>query len=183
MSASSARVLSTDALRDFHAALAKFRTKGRDALRTVFMEIEHVLDWLERQLKHWTREADKRHEDVLRCRGELALARSAPEGWRSAVSEKEIALRKAQFRFKEAEDKVAAVRRWKRTLPQALNEYVLPPRRLAGFLDGDVQNALVVLDNKIDHLRAYMALEAPSGAAAPPAPEAAVPAPPAGGPS
>ena len=60
------------------------------------------------------------------------------------MSEKEIALRKAQFRFKEAEDKVAAVRRWKRTLPQALNEYVLPPRRLAGFLDGDVQNALVV---------------------------------------
>ena len=183
MSASSARVLSTDALRDFHAALAKFRSKGRDSLRTVFMEIEQVLGWLEGQLKLWTREADKRHEDVLRCRAELALARSAPENWRTAVSEKEIALRKAQFRFKEAEDKVAAVRRWKRTLPQALNEHVLPPRRLAGFLDGDVQNALAVLDNKIEHLKAYMALETPSAGAAPPPPNTAVPAPPAGGPS
>ncbi len=166
MSASSARVLSTDALRDFHAALAKFRSKGRDSLRTVFMETEQVIDWLEGRLKLWTREADKRHEDVLRCRSELALARSAPENWRTAVSEKEIALRKAQFRFKEAEDKVAAARRWKRTLPQALNEYILPSRRLAGFLDGDVQNALVVVDNKIEHLKSYVALEAPSASAA-----------------
>ncbi len=182
MSASSARVLSTDALRDFQAALAKFRSKGRDALRTVFMEIEHVVAWLEGQQTTWSREADKRHEDVLRCRAELALARSAPENWRTAVSEKEIALRKAQFRFKEAEDKVAAVRRWRRALPQALNEHVLPPRRLAGFLDGDVQHALAVLDNKIEHLKAYMALETPSASAAPP-PAAEAAAPPAGGPS
>ncbi len=183
MSQSSARVLSTDALRDLHAALAKFRNKGRDALRLVFMETQHVLEWLEGQLKLWQHQAEKRHEEVLRCRSELALARSAPETWRTAVSEKEIALRKAQFRCKEAEDKVAAVRRWKRTLPQALNEYVLPPRRLGGFLDGDVQHALLLLDAKIESLQAYMALEAPAGEAAAqasPAPDAA-PVPPFGG--
>ena len=174
MTQSSARVLSTDALRDFHTALAKFRTKGRDALRTVFMETQHVLDWLEGQLTLWQHQAEKRHEDLLRCRAELALARSAPETWRTAVSEKEIALRKAQFRCKEAEDKVAAVRRWKRTLPQALNEYILPPRRLGGFLDGDVQQALLLLESKIESLKAYMALEAPAGAAAAPASPAPV---------
>ena len=172
MSAPSARVLAVEPLCDLHAALAKFRTKGRDALRTVFTETQHVLDWLERQLALWQHQAEKRHEDVLRCRAELALARSAPEGWRSAVSEKEIALRKAQFRFKEAEDKVAATRRWKRTLPQALTEHVLPPRRLSGFLDGELQHALAVLQEKIERLNAYAALEAPAAPA---------PAPPAGG--
>ena len=42
------------------------------------------------------------------------------------------------------------MRRWKRTLPQALNEYELPMRRLGGFLDGDVQHALALLDDKIE---------------------------------
>lgn len=167
MSHSSARVLSIDALRDFHAALAKFSSKGREALRGVFMETVHIVDWLEGQFKAWQREADWRHEDVLRCRAELALARSAPEGWRNAVSEKEIALRKATFRFKEAEEKVAATRRWKKTLPQAINEYVLPPRRLGGFLDGDVQHALALLNESIEALKAYVALESPAAGGKP----------------
>jgi chromosome segregation ATPase len=169
----SARVLSTDALREFQTALAKFSAKARDALRSALNDIYHTLDWLEVQLKSWTREAEKRHEDVLRCRSELSLARSAPEGWRSAVTEKEIDLRKAQFRLREAEDKVAAVKRWRRTLPQALNEYELPMRRLGGFLDGDIQHALAVLDAKIEALNAYMALEAPAGTTVAPPPDAA----------
>jgi chromosome segregation ATPase len=173
----SAGVLSTDALRDFQTALAKFSAKARESLRSALMDVHRTLDWLEGQLKSWTREAEKRHEEVLRCRSGLALARSAPEGWRSAVTEREIDLRKAQFHLREAEDKVAAIKRWKRTLPQALSEYELPMRRLGGFLDGDIQHALAVLDAKIEALNAYMALEAPAGAAsappAAPAPDAA----------
>ena len=165
-----ARVLSTDALRDFQTALAKFSAKARESLRSALNDVHHTLDWLEVQLKTWTREAERRHEDVLRCRSELALARSAPEGWRSAVTEREIDLRKAQFRLGEAEDKAAAVKRWRRMLPQALNEYQLPMRRLSGFLDGDIQHALAVLDARIEALNAYLALEAPEGTAVAPPP-------------
>jgi chromosome segregation ATPase len=165
----SARVLSTDAIAEFQSALAKYTTKAREALRTALLDIRHTFDWLERQQPLWQREADKRHEEVLRCRNELALARSAPEGWRNAVSEREIELRKAQMRLREAEEKVAAIRRWRRALPQAINEYELPMRRLGGFLDGDIQHALIVLDAKIEALKQYMALTAPEGAAAPPA--------------
>jgi hypothetical protein len=160
----SARVLSTDALAEFQAALAKYSAKGHEALCAAMLDIRHTLDWLEGQLASWQREADKRHEEVLRCRNELALARSAPESYRSAVTEREIDLRKAQFRLREAEDKLAAVRRWRRLLPQALNEYELPMRRLAGFLEGDIHHALAVLDAKIEALKNYMALQAPEGA-------------------
>ena len=162
----SARVLSTDALRDFQAALAKYSAKARDALRSALMDIRHTLDWLEAQLKVWTREADKRHEEVNRCRAELAVVRSAPESWRSAATEREIDLRKAQARLREAEEKVAVVKHWRRMLPQALNEYELPMRRLGGFLDGDVRHALAVLDGKIDALDEYVALAAPEAPAA-----------------
>jgi DNA repair exonuclease SbcCD ATPase subunit len=172
----SARVLSTDALREFQTALGKYSAKGREALREALMDMRHALDWLEGQLKAWTREAEKRHEEVNRCRAELAVARSAPEEWRSGVTEREIDLRRAQARLRDAEDKVAAVKRWRRALPQALHEFELPLRRLGGFLDGDIQNALAVLDARIEALKNYMALEAP-GAPSAPAPEAAAPTP------
>ena len=160
-----ARVLSTDALRDFRSALARFSARARDGLRSALLETRHTLDWLDKQLDRWRREAEKRHEDVLRCRSELAVARSAPENLRSAATEREIDLRKATLRLREAEDKVEAVRRWKRLLPQIVNEHELPMRRLGGFLDGDIQYALGVLDNKIDTLQAYMALTAPEAPA------------------
>jgi chromosome segregation ATPase len=160
-----ARVLSTDALRDFQEALAKYSAKAREALRTALLDIRHTLDWLERQLAAWEREAERRHEEVLRCKNELALARSAPENWRSAVTEREIDLRRAQARLREAEEKLANVRRWRRVLPQALNDYELPIRRLGGFLDGDVRHALALLDARIAALDNYMALAAPDAPA------------------
>ena len=160
-----ARVLSTDALRDLRSALARFSARARDGLRSALLETRHTLDWLDKQLDMWRRTAEKRHEDVLRCRSELAVARSAPENLRSAATEREIDLKKALLRLREAEDKVAAVRRWKQLLPQIVNEHELPMRRLSGFLDGDVQYALGQLDNKIDQVQAYMALTAPEAPA------------------
>ena len=163
----SARVLSTDALADFQTALAKYTAKARESLRAALLDLRHTFDWLERQQQQWQREAEKRHGEVLRCKSELAIARSAPEAYRSAMTERQIALRKAESRFREAEEKVEAIRRWRRALPQAVAVYELPMRRLGGFLDGDIQHALAVLDAKIDALRNYMALTAPEVGAAP----------------
>jgi hypothetical protein len=129
------------------------------------LETHHTLDWLDKQLDAWKREAEKRHETVLRCRAELAVIRSAPENLRSAATEREIDLKKATARLREAEEKVEAVRRWKRMLPQIVSEHELPMRRLGGFLDGDIQYALALLDSKIESLQAYMALAAPEGPA------------------
>jgi predicted nucleic acid-binding Zn-ribbon protein len=170
----SARVLSTDALRDFHNSLAKFSAKGREALRVALMDVRHTLDWLETQLKTWSHEVDKRSEEVNRCRAELAVVRSAPENWRSAVTDREIDLRRAQARLREAEEKVTAVKRWRRMLPQELNQYELPMRRLGGFLDGDARYALALLDAKIQALEEYIALAAPEA----PVADANRPAPP-----
>ena len=94
-----ARVLSTDALRDLRSALARFSARARDGLRSALLEVHHTLDWLDKQLDAWRREAEKRHETVLRCRSELAVVRSAPENLRSAATEREIDLRKAMARL------------------------------------------------------------------------------------
>lgn len=162
----SARVNSLDALKALHAALAEYRPEAQEALGAANMEIRRVFEYLENQLKHWLRQVDRRREDVNRARSDLAHARALRQGERSGYVEQEIALSKAQNRLREAEEKVATVKRWLLRLPQHINEFEGPARRLAGMLDADLKQGLVVLENKIAVLEAYMALQAPE----PPAP-------------
>lgn len=163
----SARVNSLDALKALHAALARYGPEALEALGAAEMEIRRVFDFLHEQLKHWQRQVDKRHEDVNRARADLAHARSLRQGERSGYVEQEIALRKAQNRLREAEEKVVAVKRWLVHLPQAIHEYEGPARRLAGMLDSDLKQGLAILNSKIDILEAYMAVQTSEPPAAP----------------
>ena len=163
----SARVSSLDALKALHASLARYGPEAQEALGAADIEIRRVFDFLHDQLKHWQRQVEKRQEDVNRARGDLAHARAMRKGERSGYVEQEIALRKAQVRLREAEDKVVVTKRWLLHLPQAVNEYEGPARRLGGLLDADLKQGLAVLENKIAILEAYMAVQA-----APPPPAA-----------
>jgi chromosome segregation ATPase len=164
----SARVHSLDALKALHAALARYGPEAQEALGAAEMEIRRVIDSLHDQLKHWRRQVEKRQEDVNRARADLAHARSIRQGERSGYVEQEIALRKAQMRLREAEDKVVTVKRWLLQLPQAIHEYEGPARRLAGLLDADLKQGLALLQDKIDLLEEYLAVQV---AEPPPAPQ------------
>jgi chromosome segregation ATPase len=162
----SAQVQSLDVLKAMHAVLARYGPEALGALGAAEMEIRRAFDNLHNQLKHWQRQVEKRHEDVGRARADLAHARALHQGERHGYVEQEIALRKAQNRLREAEEKVVTVKRWLLHLPQAIHEYEGPARRLAGFLDANLKQALALLNNKIDILEAYMAVQATE----PPAP-------------
>jgi chromosome segregation ATPase len=177
----SARVSSIDALKALHAALARFGPEAQEALGAAEIEIRRVSDYLHDQLQHWQRRVERCQEDVNRARADLAHARALRQGERTGYVEQEIALRKAQTRLREAEEKVVTVRRWLVHLPQAINQYEGPARRLAGLLDADLKQGLAILEHKIAALEAYVALDAP---AAPPAMASETPPqPPQGGPS
>jgi chromosome segregation ATPase len=169
----SARVNSLDALKALHAALARYGPEALEALGAAEMEIRRTFDYLNDQLKYWKRQVEKCHEDVNRAHADLTHARALRKGEQSGYVEQEIALNKARKRLREADEKVVVVKRWLLHLPQAVNEYEGPARRLAGMLDSDLKQGLAILHNKIDILEAYMAVTA----AEPPPP----PSPPHGG--
>jgi len=154
----SARVNSLDAVKALHAALARYGPEAQEALGAAEIEIRRVFDFLHDQLKNWQRQVEKRQEDVNRAKADLTHARAIRQGERSGYVEQEIALRKAQNRLREAEEKVVVTRRWLLHLPQAIQEYEGPARRLAGLLDSDLKQSLAVLENKIAVLEAYMAV-------------------------
>ncbi|HEY7156572.1 MAG TPA: hypothetical protein VH575_21570 [Gemmataceae bacterium] len=151
----SARVTSIDALKALHAALARFGPDAQEALGVAEMEIRRVFDYLHEQFKHWQRQVEKRREEVNRARADLTHARAVRQGERSGYIEQEIALRKAQTQLREAEEKVVVAKRWLLHLPQAINEYEGPARRLAGLLDADLKQGVALLENKIAVLEAY----------------------------
>ena len=156
----SARVNSLDALKALHSSLVQYGPEAQEALGAAEIEIRRVFDFLHDQQKHWQRQVERRQEDVNRARADLAHARAIRQGERSGYVEQEIALRKAQNRLREAEEKLAVTKRWLLHLPQAINEYQGPAKRLAGLLDADFKQGLAVLADKIAILEAYMAVQA-----------------------
>lgn len=178
-----AKVHSVEVLQDLKDALTRLGVDALGALGGAENEIRRTVEYIQGQLKYWLRECDKRREDVARARADLAHKRSLSDGRGTGCVEQEIALRKAQQRLQEAEDKVAVTRRWLQALPQAVHDYEGPARALAGFLEADLRKSLAILDGRIAALQEYLAV---SAAGPEPAPAAAKPepaAPEAGGPT
>jgi hypothetical protein len=160
----SAEVHSLDLLRRLREALVRFGAAGQAALGQAEMEIRHVHNTLEERLKHWQQQVIRRQEAVNQARAALSHARALHEGQSVGCVEQELAWRKAQERLREAEEKVVTVRRWQRELPNFIKELEGPARALSGFLEADLRQAVVLLENKIAALEAYAAtVEKPGG--------------------
>ncbi len=159
----SARVTSIEALKDFRAALCDFGVDAKEALCATELEIRHLLDWLEQQLKNWQREVRKRQEELVRAKNELVQKKySQRDGRGPGYTEQQVAFERAQARLQEAEWKVERTRHWTHVLPRDVTEYEGPARQLSGMLDSELAHAVALLDQKIDALEAYVKMQAPS---------------------
>jgi chromosome segregation ATPase len=173
----SARVLSIEDIEALHAGLARFGAQGQEALARAALEIRRTVESVQDKLQTWQREVLKRQEEVARARADLAHRRSMLDGGRSGAVDQEIALARAKQRLRDAEDKVAMCRRWLMQLPEVIKEYEGYARTLAGMLDANLKQSLVLLQNKIGVLKTYTGLGAPPAAEAAPAAPAAPPPP------
>lgn len=172
----SAHVHSIDQLDRLRAALARFGVDAQAALETATNEIRRVREGLEQRLHHWQQQVIKRQELLAQARSALSHARALHRGESVGCVEQELAVRKAKLSLAEAEDKVATTRRWQRELPLLVKDFEGPAHGLHGFLEADLRQAVVLLAGRLEALRAYTALTAPSvenepPSAPPPAPE------------
>lgn len=155
--AQSAEVASLQALIDWKASLCTFTAEAQEALSAEFMEVQRILVWLEEQLKYWTGMVRQCEEEVIQAKIELARWRLMRIGGRPPdTTEQERALRRAQERLAEAEEKQENTRHWLRQLPDDVNDFEGPVRLLATLLDADMPKADVLLESKIASLEAYL---------------------------
>jgi hypothetical protein len=159
----SARVTSIETVERFRNALCEFAKDAKDSLGAVDMQIRRTFDWLTERLKHWQHEVRVRQEELVRAKIELTSRKYANrDGKGPGTTDQEKAFRKAQARLQEAEDKVAACRRWHPLLDHAVKEYQGPARQLSSSLDLDLVHSLAILDQKLAALEAYLNLAPPS---------------------
>jgi hypothetical protein len=155
----SAHVSSVEAVKAFREALCAFGVDAQGALGAAALEIRRTLDGLQARLKYWQQQVRESEEEVVRAKAALAQRRwGHSEGRGPGTTEAEIALRRAQLRLREAQEKVETVRRWQLQLPQAIHEYDGPARQLTGWLEADLQHVLALLGRRIEALEGYLAL-------------------------
>jgi hypothetical protein len=163
-----AQVRSIEAIKDFRAVFATFGEDAAAALGAVEMEIRRTQQWLENeQFHYWQRQIRERHDDVAIAKSELARKRlrGSPDNPVDLTEEKK-ALRLAQRRLEEAEEKLEETRKWARLVEKASLEYQGFARQLENYLDTDLERGLALLGRMIESLEAYANLAAPSEMAA-----------------
>src|SRR4051812_26436295 len=103
-----ANVRSIDAIRDFKLTMINFSEEAHVALGSAEMEIRQVRNWLQRdQLTYWQAQIKRCNERLSMARTELHR-RQLSKANSSAISdtEQKEAVRDAQRRLREAEEKV-----------------------------------------------------------------------------
>lgn len=177
---SSARVESIDAILAFRTVLWKFAEAGSLALADAEGEIQRTITWLEtEQVTHWQSQIRKRGEILVRAKEALrqkTLFKDATGARQSAVEEQK-AVAVAQRRLEEAEQKLAAVKRWRPRLQREYDLYKGSVQRFMGAVESDVPNAARHLDTVVKSVQEYLSLQA-EGAGAGGSGEAAGAAPP-----
>jgi hypothetical protein len=162
--AESADVQSLEVLRDVRAAICTFAEDAKNALADVDFEIRRMREWLSNEQRlHWQSEIRRWQQNLSMAKTELHRKKLGKFlDHRPDTSQEEKAVRYAQARLEEAEQKLEAVRRWVPELQHAVQEYRGSSQPLASMVDVDLQRGVARLDRMVDALEAYLQVAVPT---------------------
>ncbi len=156
----SAKVTSIAAVADFREAWSIFLTLAREALTTMDAEVRTARHLLEESLKEWERLAKQREEQLVETK--LILHRrklSRTFGRPVDTTVEEEAVRKAQRRLNEVQDKIVKTRKWLPRIDRAVLDYQGPKQQLAVMVETDAAKATAFLEQKLMSLEQYLATQ------------------------
>ncbi|MBX7168327.1 MAG: hypothetical protein K1X74_18470 [Pirellulales bacterium] len=159
-----AEVKSLAALEAFRSALCLFREDADQALVIVRAEVQNFLKWLKHeQVGRWQREVRVREERVIEAKNDLHRCMTAtidPNRTPSCLQEKKV-LAAAKRALEQAEETLAAVRRWLPIVEQAASDYFTHAETLAAVVSIEVPDAIAHLDRILARLNEYLAAPVP----------------------
>ena len=159
-----ANVHSTAAIQDFRAALAHFMFRAQDAILSVELAARGAQEWLEHdQHDFWQRENRRRGEALVVAKTELARCKASKVfGHTPDCMDQKMAVRRAQAAVEEAEEKIGLVRNWTQELRHTIEEYKGRTQQFSNFLEGDLYQALALLDRVVASLESYASAAPPT---------------------
>ena len=157
----SAKVDSIDALLQFRAALVKFAEAALVALADAESEVVRTQTWLENeQMVHWQMQIRKRNDLLGRAKEALRMKKLFKDssGRTPHAVEEEKAVRIAQARVEEAEQKLVNTKKNTRVLQRELQNYKGSVQRFATAVQSDVPSAVALLGTLATTLQEYASL-------------------------
>ncbi len=152
--AEAANITSLDAIAAFRAALIVYGSKARPLLEETSGEIVRLRQWLEDdQRRHWETQLRKRSRKLEEARAELFNATLSKLEAASALQQ--MAVQRADRAVREAEGKLAIVRKWSRNLDEKVDPLLRQTGQFQTFLTADLAKAIACLDQVINVLEAY----------------------------
>ena len=160
--AEQAQVTSVEAIESFRASLILYLSKARPALEEVSGEVLRTRLWLqEDQRKFWEKELRVRSRKLERAQAELFSARLSK--LQEVSSLQQMAVHRAQRAVRDAEAKLALLKKWDRELENRSEPLLKQVDQLHGFLTSDLGLAVAWLAQAVRSLQAYAGV-APPGA-------------------
>ncbi|MBK9138660.1 MAG: hypothetical protein IPM17_07855 [Verrucomicrobia bacterium] len=156
-----AHVSSLEALEAFRSHLITYRSKARPALEEAQTEASQTRAWLEHDRRaFWEAELRRRQRRLEEAQQELLSARLS--SLRGPASSLQMAVHRAEQAVREAEDKLARVRRWGRDFGNHADPLLKQLDQLQHFLVADLGAAVADLGQAIAALEAYAEVRPPS---------------------
>ena len=151
MSDQKAKVTSVEALEKFHKCMLTYSEESLSTLEKVRCEILRRMQQMESQLPaHWQREHDTWKVKMKDAQRERTSARTS-----SGRLAAEQAYRQAKSKVKNAEEKMAAVKKWNMRLNNEIPEYQTRLLKLKTFLINDFEKGTGLLKEHAATLHEY----------------------------
>lgn len=153
---------SVDALRQFRVGMIKFAETCNNAMGDVEGDFSSMLNWLENeQLSHWQTQIRKRADILSKAQEALRHKRIFKDasGRTPQAADEEKAVRLAQARLAEAEEKLLNVKKYTRVLQKEIQAYKGNVQRFLTTLQSDVPHGIATLDKMSQTLEAYVTLK------------------------
>jgi len=159
-----AQVTSVEAVVSFRANLIVFLKNARAALEEACDEVLRTRTWVQDdQRRYWDHEVRVRGRKLEEARADLFRARLSQ--FQESTALQLMAVQRAERAIRQAEAKLAVVKKWDRELENRTDPLLKQVNQLQGFLSTDMARAVAYLDNALKSLEAYAAIAPPASVA------------------
>jgi hypothetical protein len=160
--AAQAQVTSIESLESFRADLIIYLGQMLPALDEAGGEVMRMRHWIEvEQRGFWDDQLRRRRRKLEEAQGELFNKRISLMNDSCVLAQ--MAVQRAQRAVAEAEQKIAALKKWGRELERLAEPLVKQVESLRGYLTTDLGMGVISLAEAIKSLDAYTQVAPPSG--------------------
>jgi len=152
--AEQAKITSVEAIDSFRAALVLYLSRARPALEEISAEIVRVRTWLQNdQCRLWENELRVRRRKLEEAQQELFSARIS--SFQESTSLQSMAVQRWQRSVREAEEKLARLKRWEQELDNRSEPLVKQAEQFQTFLLTEAPKAIAYLGEIVKTLESY----------------------------